>query len=162
MVVDDGVDRRADRQFDVELAREVHQGLHRVDALGKLCKRLARDKIFAKAAIVAVRREERRLIVTEMREAIDRHAVAAHRLDEARELVRAAGHQRTLEAAVAEAVEHTRGQADDVLRGRADLRAQQVLSVVEADQGARECVDELARELHLARRDDHAVRDAAH
>ena len=97
-----------------------------------------------------------------MRKAVDCHAVTAHRLDEARELVRAACHQGTLEAAVAEAVEHASGQADDILRGRADLRAQKVLSIVEADQRARERIDELARELHLARRDDHAVRDAAH
>ena len=94
-----------------------------------------------------------------MRKAVDRHAVTAHRLDEARELVRAACHQGTLEAAVAEAVEHAGGQADDILRGCADLRAQKVLSIVEADQRARERIDELVRELHLARRDDHAVRD---
>ena len=74
----------------------------------------------------------------------------------------AAGHERPLERRDPEAVEHSGGYSDDVLGGRADLVADQVVAVVETDQVAREGVDQAVLERVVRRVDDHAVGHAAH
>ena len=53
----------------------------------------------------------------------------------------AAGHEGSFQAGQMSAVEHTGSDAHDVLGGRADFDAQQVLAVVETDEGTREGID---------------------
>ena len=67
MIMYDLINGRADWQFHMELLRQIHQCFNSIDALSQLVKGLASDEVLAKPAIVAMRREECRLLVTQMR-----------------------------------------------------------------------------------------------
>ena len=82
MVMHDLIDRRTDWQLHPELTRQIHQGLNRIDALSQFGERLARDEILTEPAVVAMRREQRRLVIAQMRQAIHGHLIATHLFDE--------------------------------------------------------------------------------
>ena len=110
---------------------------------------------------MAVGREHRRLVVSQMRQTVGAARIAAHGLDQAADLPRAARHQRALERGQLASVQQARRDADHVLGCRADLVAGQVAAVVKADQLGREGADQFALKRRIGGVDHHAVGDAA-
>ena len=160
-LIEDVVYRPADRQLHPVFLPELTHGAHGVISLGEVSIRLTAHKGFTKLAVMTVGGEDRRLIVAQMTQTIGRQLTAAHRADEPRHLARSTAHEGTLQAREPLAVEHARRDADDVLRRRADLVADEIRPVVKADEVARERLHEPLLRLHVVAVDDHAVRDAA-
>lgn len=63
VVMDDSIDGRTDGQLYMKLLRERQQSLYRIDPFRQFRERLARYKVFAEAAVIAVRREQCGLVI---------------------------------------------------------------------------------------------------
>ena len=60
--------------------------------------------------------------------------IAAHRIDQAGDLARAAAHQRPLEGGKLYPIQRARRNTDDVFCGGTDFVSNQILSIIKADQ----------------------------
>ena len=106
---------------------------------------------------MAVLRKHCRLIIAQMAQTIGRKAVASHRCDQSGNFPRAAAHQRALERRKTHAVQHACRNADDIFGRRADFVADQIRSIIEADQPTGEPCDQPFFDRFAARINDHAV-----
>ena len=120
---DNAFDSLCDGKLDFVFCAEYEQGGGGGYAFREFFRRQPAHEILAETAIVAVRGEERRLVVAEMRKPVNGRWIAAHRADEPRKLRRAARHQRAFQAGEFQSVEHPSGKADYVFRRGADFRA---------------------------------------
>ena len=104
--------------------------------------------------------KERRLVIAEVRQPVGGEFASAQRLDQARDLARAARHERALQRGHAAAVQDARGDAHDVFGCRTDLRTDDVVAVVKTDEVALEVIRELFFEVGIVPVHDHTVGDA--
>ena len=104
--------------------------------------------------------KESGFVIAEVGKAVSGKLVAAERLDEPRHFARPARHQRAFEGGHAAPVQDARRNAHHVFCRRADLRADDVVSVIETDEIALEIVRQRLFQLYVVAVDDHAVGDA--
>ena len=148
-LVHDVQQRVGDGQIHAELLAQRHHCLHGVNALGQLVEGLAADKTLSERAVVGKLGEEGGLVVAQMAQTVGRELISSHGGDQAGNLPRPAGHERPLEAFVAEAVEHAGRQSDDVLGGGADFGADEIAADIEPDEVAAQHAHHIAGELFI-------------
>ncbi len=133
IAVQRSIDRGADRKIHLVFFSLSTMSAAAVETPSANPSMACPDKCLAEHAVAAVFGEHRRLIVPQMRQAISRKLVAAHRPNQAGNLPRASGHERALEAGEMQAIHHARRNADDVFRGRANLVSYHIVAIIKTE-----------------------------